>query len=103
MMLLDQPTKYVSFEIDGGFCHFLDAPNGIEVSTDAFHTTFEPYENSWGTTVTLQALRNSATKETSLLISSRFLWRTSGSTNYLHIVGWAGIGRTSTISVYTIH
>jgi len=103
MMLLDQPTKYVCIEMDGGSCYFLDASDGVEVSTHAFRTMFEPYENSWGTMVTLQTQRNSTAKETSLLISSRFLWRTSGSTNHLHMVGWAGIRRTSAISVYTIH
>ena len=52
MMLLDQPTKYVTFEIDGAPCKFLDASDGVEVSTHAFLTLFEPYENSWGTMVT---------------------------------------------------
>jgi len=103
MMLLDRPKKYINFEIDGGSCHFLDASDSIEVSTYAFRTKFEPYENSWGIMVTLQTPRNSAAKETSLLTSSRFLWRTSGSTNHLHMIGWAGMRRTSTISIYTIH
>jgi len=76
MMLLDRPKKYISFEIDWGSCNFSYASDGIEVSTHAFRTTFEPYENSWGTMVTLQTQRNSAVKETSLLTSNRFLWRT---------------------------
>jgi len=83
MILLDRPKKYISFEIDGGSCNFSYASDGIEVNTHAFRTMFEPYENSWGTMVTLQAQRNSPAKETSLLTSSHFLLRTSGSTSYL--------------------
>jgi len=83
MILLDRSRKDINFEIDGGSCYFLDASDSIEVSTHAFRVMFEPYENSWGTMVTLQTLRNSAAKETSLLTSSHFLWRTSRSTNYL--------------------
>ena len=83
MILPDRPSKYASFETDGRPCNFLDAPDGIKVSTHAFHTVFWPYENSWGTMVTLRTPRNSAAKETSLLMSSHFLWRTSGSTNYM--------------------
>jgi len=83
MMLVDWLKKYISFELDGAPCTFLDASHGVEVSTHAFHTMFELYENSWGTMVTLQTPRNSAMKETSLLTLSCFLWRTSGSTNYL--------------------
>jgi len=33
MILLDQPKKYISFEIDGGLCNFLDASNCIKVSS----------------------------------------------------------------------
>ena len=53
--------------------HFSVAPDGIKVRIHAFHTVFGPYDNSWGTMVTLQTPRNSAAKETSLLIPSRFL------------------------------
>ena len=85
-MILDLPRKYGSYEIRGVPGNFSPAPDGIKVSTRAFHTVFEPYENSWGTMVALQTPRNFAAKETSLLTSSRFLSpRTSpqGSTNYL--------------------
>ena len=51
-MILDQPRKYCGYEIDGVPSNFSDAPNGIKVSAHAFHTVFEPYENSWGTMVT---------------------------------------------------
>ncbi|KIM59806.1 hypothetical protein SCLCIDRAFT_982325 [Scleroderma citrinum Foug A] len=53
--------------------NFLHAPNGIKVSELAIQTVFEPYENSWGTMVTLRTARNSAAKGTSLLTSSHFL------------------------------
>ena len=99
MLLLDRPSKYVSFEREGGPSNLLDAPDGIKVSSYAFHTIFEPYENSWGTMVTSRTPRNSAAKETSLLMSSHFLWRTSGSTSYLFVVGWPRIGRTSIESI----
>ena len=76
-MILDQPRKCGSYEIlDGGPGNFLDAPDGIKVSTHAFRTVFEPYENSWGTMVTLRTPRNSAAKETSLSTTSYFLWWT---------------------------
>ena len=104
MILLDRPRKHVGVEIDGVDSSFLDAPDGIKVGTHSFHTMFNPYENSWGTMVTLRTPRNSAAKETSLLTSSHFLWRTSGSTNYLFKVRRSRIGRTSTVgSIYTIH
>jgi len=103
MMLLDRPSKYISFEIDGGPCNFLDASDGVELSTHAFRTLFEPYENSWETMVTLQTPKSSAAKETSLLTSNRFLWQTSGSANYLMKVGWAQIWWTSVISIHKIH
>ena len=45
-MPLDRPKKYVSVEIDWVSYNFLDASDGIEVSTHAFRTMFEPYENS---------------------------------------------------------
>jgi len=72
-MILDQPRKYGSYKIDGVPGNFCAAPDGIKVSTHAFHTGFEPYEDSWGTMVTLQTPRISAVKETSLLTSSHFL------------------------------
>ena len=72
-MILDRPRKYNSFKIDGVPGNFWAAPDGIKVSTHAFHTVFYSYEYSWGTMVTLQTPRCSAAKETSLLISSRFL------------------------------
>ena len=72
-MILNQPRKYNSHETHGIPTNFLTAPDGINVSIHAFHTVFEPYENSLGTMVTLRTPRNSAAKETSLLISSRFL------------------------------
>ena len=72
-MILDQPRKYDSRQTHGIPTNFLTAPDGIKVSTHAFHTVFEPYENSLGTMVTLRTPTNFAAKETSLLISSRFL------------------------------
>ena len=73
-MILDQPRKssdiYVVEGVPGDFLAVLD---GIKVSTHVFHTVFEPYENSWATMVTLRTPRNSVAKETSLLISGRFL------------------------------
>ena len=65
-MVLDQPRKYRGYEVDGVCGSFLAAPDGIKVSTHAFHTVFAPYENSWGTMVTLRTSRDSAAKETSL-------------------------------------
>ena len=106
-MILDQPRKYHSYETNGIPTNFLTAPDGIKVSTHAFHTVFEPYENSLGTMVTLRTPRNSAAKETSLLTSSRFLqWPISlpGSMEYLQrIVWWSAITRTSAFSIYTNH
>ena len=72
-MLLDPPRKYGSYKIEGVPGNFSSTPGGIKVGTHTFHTVFEPYENSWGTMVTLQTPRNSAAKETSLLTSSHFL------------------------------
>ena len=72
-MILDRQRKYRSYEIDGMPSNFSDAPNGTKVSTHAFRTVFESYQNNWGTMVTLQTPRNSAAKETSFLTSSRFL------------------------------
>ena len=43
MILLDQPREYRSYKIDGMPGDFLAAPEGIKVSTHAFHTVFEPY------------------------------------------------------------
>ena len=61
--------------VDGVSMKFSYAPNNIKASTHAFHTLFESYENSWGTTVTLRTPRTSATKETflNLLTPSHFL------------------------------
>ena len=67
-MILDQPRKYGSYEIDGVPGNFSAAPDGIKVSTRAFHTVFEPYENSWGTMVTLRTPRNSAAKTSSCFL-----------------------------------
>jgi len=72
-MLLDLSRKYSDSEIDGMPGNSSVAPDGIKVTTHAFHVMFEPYENSWGTMLTLRAPRNSAAKELSLLTSSYFL------------------------------
>ena len=72
-MILDRHRKYSTYEVDGALNNFSDAPDGTKVSPYAFHTVFEPYENSWGTMVALRTPMNSAVKETSLLTSSRFL------------------------------
>ena len=72
-MILDQPRKYNSHETHEIPTNFLTARDGVKVSTRAFHTVFEPYENSLETMVTLRTPRNSAAKELSLLTSSRFL------------------------------
>ena len=72
-MMLDQQRKHSSYEVDGMCGNFLAAPDGIKVSIHALHAVFEPYENSWGTMVTLWTPRNSAVKETSLLTSSPVL------------------------------
>ena len=43
-MILGWPRNlYDSYEIDGVPGDFSAAPNGIEVSTDAFHTAFMSY------------------------------------------------------------
>ena len=65
-MIFDWQRECGSYELD-------EVPSDIRVSTQAFHTVFEPYENSWGTMVTLRTRRNSAARETSLLTSTRFL------------------------------
>ena len=72
-MILDWQKKCGSYKIDDAPGNFWVTRDDIKVGTDAFHTVFESYENSWGTMVTLRAPRNSAAKETSLLTSSRFL------------------------------
>ena len=73
-MIHNQPREYGCYEIDGMPGKFSVAPDGsIKVSTHAFHTVFAPYQNSWGTMVTLRTPRNSAAKETSLSTSSYFL------------------------------
>ena len=72
-MILNRWANYNSYRIDGVSGIFLGTPNGIKVSTHAFYIVFEPYENSWGTMVTLRTSRNSVAKETSLLTSSRFI------------------------------
>ena len=63
-MILDRLRKYDSYEIDGVPGYFWAAPDGIKASTDALHTVFEPYENSWGSMVRLRTPRNFAAKET---------------------------------------
>ena len=72
-MILDRQTKYSAYEINGVLGYFSAAPDGIKASTHAFYTVFEPYENSWGTMVTLRTPGNSAARETSLLTSDRLL------------------------------
>ena len=69
-MILDRLRSYA---INGFAINFLDAPYGIKVSTHAFHTIFEPYENSWGIMVTFRTPRSSVARETSFLTLSRFL------------------------------
>ena len=59
--------------VDGKFMEFSKAPRGIKASTHAFYTLLDSYKNSWGTMVALRTARTSVAKETSLLISSRFL------------------------------
>jgi len=51
-MIPNWPRKSGSYEIVGVPGIFSATPDGIEVSTHAFHAVLEPYENSWGTTVT---------------------------------------------------
>jgi len=73
-MILDRQTKCGSYKINGVPGSFWATSDGIKVTTHAFHTVFEPYEDSWGTMVTLpETPMNSLAKETSLLTSSRFL------------------------------
>ena len=72
-MILNRPRKNCSYEINGVPGNFSAAPDGIKVSTYAFHTVFESYEKSLGTMVTLWTPRNSAARGTSLLTSSHFL------------------------------
>ena len=72
-MILDRPRKYGSYKIDEVSSNFWATLDGVKVSPHAFYTVFEPYENSWGTMVTLRTPWDSAAKETSLLTSSRFL------------------------------
>ena len=72
-MVLHQPREYRSYKIHKIPGNFSATPDGLKVSTHAFHPVFEPYENSWATMVTLRTPRNSAAKETSSLTSSRFL------------------------------
>ena len=69
------PSKEHSYGVlvDGVFTKFLRAPNDIEVSTHTVDVLVESYESSWGTMVTLRALRTSTAKETSFLNSSHFL------------------------------
>jgi len=79
-MVLHRQRKYGSHTVTirGVLANFWAAPDGIKVSINALRIMFEPYENSWGTTVTLRTPRDSAAKETSLPTSSRILrWRTS--------------------------
>jgi len=68
-MILDRHTKCGSYKIDEVPGNFRAASDDIQVSTYAFHTVFELYEDSWGTMVTLRTPINSLAKET----SSRFL------------------------------
>ena len=72
-MIPGRRRKYGTYEMHEVPGNFSVAPDGIKVSTHTFHTVFEPYENRWGTMVTLRTLRNSPAKETSFLISSHFL------------------------------
>jgi len=45
-MILDWSKKSRSYEIVGVPSSFSAAPDGIKVSTHAFHAVFEPYEDS---------------------------------------------------------
>ena len=73
-MILDQQTTDRSYGIIYGVRgNFSRTPDGIQVSIHAFLMVSEPYEDSWGTMVTLRIPTNSLPKETSLLTSSRFL------------------------------
>ena len=98
-MILDRQRKYGSYKMGRALDNFLAAPYGIEVSTDAFHTVSEPYENSWGTMVNLRTPRNSAAKEIS---SSHFRTLSQGSSTKW-IVRSPGIGLTCALSVCTNH
>jgi len=71
-MLLDRKAQGIcELDVDEVSMKFSKAPKDIKVSTHAFHTLLESYENSWGTMVTLRTARTSAAKETYLLTSSR--------------------------------
>ena len=74
-MIRHCPSKQDSCEllVDGVSTKFSYAPNGIKVGPHIFDTLFKSHENSWEIMVTLQTLRTSAAKETSLLTSSHFL------------------------------
>ena len=74
-MIPHRPTEQRSCEpfLDGVSMKFSYAPNIIKVSTHTFHTLFEPYDNSWGTMVTLRTPGTSVVKETSLLTANHFL------------------------------
>jgi len=70
-MILDQKMSYGShFVVDTIPDRFWAASYDIKVSTHAFHDVFEPYEDSWGTMVTLRTPTNSPAKETSLMTST---------------------------------
>jgi len=70
-MILDQKMSYGSHFIIGPIpVRFWAASYDIKVSTHAFHEVFEPYDDSWGTMVTLRIPRNSLAKETSLMTST---------------------------------
>ena len=102
IMILNQPRKSYSYEIDGVPSNFSTALYGTNVSMH--HTVSEPYKNSWGIMVTLWTLRKSAAKESSLLPLSSFLqWWTppQSSTKNLQIMWWPAIGQTPTVSFYT--
>jgi len=72
-MILDRQRECSSYRMDEVPSNFSDAPVGIKVSIHAFNKVPEPYENSWGTMVTLLTWSDSAVKETSLLTLTRFL------------------------------
>ena len=60
-------------DVNGVSMKFLDAPEGIQVSTHVYPSLLESYGNSWGTMVALRTARSSAAKETSLPTLRRFL------------------------------
>jgi len=72
-MILDRQTKCGSYKVSGVRGSFWAASDDIQVSIHAFHTVFEPYEDSWGSMVTLRTPTNSLAKETSLMTSSHFV------------------------------